>query len=364
MASEPENRTAGTTVERMQLVGEWLEYLSGARGGAKGFIVFRSLTDRYVQFAFDPKDERVRVEVGTFEWQKELGRAIPARAEERLVRKDFNAPDWRHLNYWQDIDRFRSHALSSMAEWAFRDVFEELADFRLSVGTFEVYGNRHEVRHVSEPEAPVRLPPSTSEVVEAAVSLDVGRVGELLRDHARDDICTGLQSLGANARMAVRGRPEESMGKGSSLGIIDIDDGPIDWVNVRKVDSGLTEFDSSTTYYTDYGFKVPYRPPNATIKSVLIKTGPLFGNAFDGEWRAEGSDRGSGLVADVLRRLEEDAQVTEAVIAIRDVEITGHPLAWVISMKTGEIPTRQAWDCYQAIAWHLIEAGREEPNTE
>ena len=67
MASEPETRTANTTVERMQLVGEWLEYLSGAQGSAKGFIVFQSPTDRYVQFEFDRRRASVHVEVGTFE---------------------------------------------------------------------------------------------------------------------------------------------------------------------------------------------------------------------------------------------------------------------------------------------------------
>ena len=75
---------------------------------------------------------------------------------------------------------------------------------------------------------------------------------------------------------------------------------------------------------------------------------------------AEGSDQGSGLVTEVLRRLGKDAHLREAVIATRDVEITGHPRLWVISTQTRKVPTRQACDCYQAIARHLIEAGREE----
>ena len=160
MASEPETRTASTIVERMQLVSEWLEYLSGAQGGAKGFVVFQSPTGRYVQFAFDPNAERVRVEVGTSEWQKELGGAIPARAEERLAGRDFNAPDREHGNFWQDIDQFRSRSLSSVTEWAFRDVFAEPADFRLSVSQFETYGKRPEVRIDSQPAASVRPHPS------------------------------------------------------------------------------------------------------------------------------------------------------------------------------------------------------------
>ena len=156
MASEPQTRTASTTVERLQLVGDWLDYLSGAAGGGESFIVFQSPTGRYVQFAFDPQDEKVRVEVGTFEWQTELGGAIPARAEERLAGRDFNAPDRGHANFWQDVGQFRSRSLSSVTEWAFRDVFAEPADFRLSVSAFETYGTRPEIRVDSQSAAPAR----------------------------------------------------------------------------------------------------------------------------------------------------------------------------------------------------------------
>ena len=153
------------------------------------------------------------------------------------------------------------------------------------------------------------------------------------------------------------------MGEGESLGIIVIDDGPIPWVNVRSVTSESTSAegnDSVTTYCTDYGVEVPYRPPNTTIKRRV--TFPLLGKVIDAGWAAEGSDQGSGVVEDVLRRLGEDAQVREDIIATRNVEIIGHPLAWVISTQTGAVPTfLQAWDCYQAIARHLIEAGRGQP---
>ena len=183
---------------------------------------------------------------------------------------------------------------------------------------------------------------------------------ESLRDRARDNICTGLQRLGVHAQMADRGRPEEDTGKGS-LGVIDIADGPIPWVNVRKVvyqGGPPSSSGTSTTYYTDYGIKVPYRLPRATIKSVRRKTFPVLGRVVDVDWRARGSDRGSALVADVLRRLREDTWVREAIIATRDVRITGHLGSfWVVSTETRDVPTRQAWDCYQATARHLIEAG-------
>ena len=60
---------------------------------------------------------------------------------------------------------------------------------------------------------------------------------ERLRDKTRDTLAEALQTLGVPAEMAERGRPEESLGKRlfcRSLGIIDIKDGPIAWVNTIK----------------------------------------------------------------------------------------------------------------------------------
>ena len=190
---------------------------------------------------------------------------------------------------------------------------------------------------------------------------------ERFRDHTRDEICAGLQKLGVNAQLAGRGRPKEKMGNGM-LGIIDIDGGPIAWVNVGK--------DNDGDPYSEYGIEVPYDIPATTIKWVRRRAFPVLGRVIDADWRADGADCDSPVVAEVLRRLREDAQVTEATIATGGVEITPGFVfvsgwfrqnwsrhAWVIT-RHESVPTRQAWDCYQAIARHLIEAGREEPNTE
>ena len=57
-------------------------------------------------------------------------------------------------------------------------------------------------------------------------------VKETFRDRTRDRICAGLQRLGIDAQVATRGRPVERVGGSGSLGLIDINDGPISWVNV------------------------------------------------------------------------------------------------------------------------------------
>ena len=60
---------------------------------------------------------------------------------------------------------------------------------------------------------------------------------ERFRNHDRDELCVALQTLGIRAQMSERGRPEEnflSLGH-QSLGVIEIVEGPIRWINVTDV---------------------------------------------------------------------------------------------------------------------------------
>ncbi len=62
---------------------------------------------------------------------------------------------------------------------------------------------------------------------------------EKLRDKTRDDLNLALRSLGVDAEMAERGRPEEKVGKSllrRSLRFVDIRDRPISAINVIKQD--------------------------------------------------------------------------------------------------------------------------------
>jgi hypothetical protein len=78
------------------------------------------------------------------------------------------------------------------------------------------------------------------------------KVREIFRNKTRDNVCVGLQKLGIDAHMVRRGRIEEKIGEGGSLGIIHIPEGPIRWVNIRDEThaSGQT---ISIVYYTEYG---------------------------------------------------------------------------------------------------------------
>jgi len=179
-------------------------------------------------------------------------------------------------------------------------------------------------------------------------------IRETFRDHARDDICAGLQRLGIDAQMAPRRGPEERVGGSGFLGVIDITEGPIRWVNVRKVThSGGPEGGGGTDYYTEYGVPDSRLGPNSPkpqIKTVRMKTFPLFGKVVDLHWK--GKDFG----LEIISRLNSDTSLKDPIMRSRDVTIRAHGdhSCWIISTETRDIPSGDAWNCYQAIAQHLL----------
>ena len=183
------------------------------------------------------------------------------------------------------------------------------------------------------------------------------RVGVRFRVMNRDRICDRLGALGADARLAGRGRAEEQITNGiqcGSLGLIDIREGPIRWVNVRKV---RQYGDPQGSHFTDYGVPDPRlelysRRP--AIKSVRTKEFPLVGRVIDLHWKGE--DFGLGIIS----RLNSDFQLKRPIMSSQDVKIyaCGHHSdyhsCWIISTETFDSPSRELWNCYQSIAQHLL----------
>lgn len=186
----------------------------------------------------------------------------------------------------------------------------------------------------------------TDNVEERPPSITLGKfflgIKEAFRDHTRDDICAGLQRLGIDARIGERERD-----------MIDIPEGPIRWVNVRK-EHYVNQHSSGTSYYTDYGvpdYRLASSLRGLEICSVRVKTFPIFGQVVDLRW--EGKDLGLGLIS----RLNSDISIKRPIIESRDVTIRTHGKYnryWIISTHTTEVPSRELWDCYQKIAQHLL----------
>ena len=158
--------------------------------------------------------------------------------------------------------------------------------------------------------------------------------------------------MGVDAQMAERGRPEKQTGEGS-LGVIDIGQGPIRWINMRKEERGETTVD-----FTEYGVPDSRDFPPLKIESVRVRTVPIVGRVIDVRW--EGNYLGRGIV----ERLGADAAIKDAIVSNRD-EVTvvtrGYHRGWLIRLQTKDTPSAEQWGCYQAIAEHLIEVHAPAP---
>ena len=174
------------------------------------------------------------------------------------------------------------------------------------------------------------------------------KIGEKLRDKTRDRLCAALCAMGIDARLAERDRVEEEFGGKGSIGLIEIPEGPIRWVNVRKRgDNGPTH------YYTDYGVPDPRLEPDSQepfMHSVREKTFLGFGQVVDVQW--EGEDWGTG----VIHRLNSDHQLKHPIMESHDVKIEaiGDYGCWIMSTQTRDVPSGELWNCYQVIAQHLL----------
>ena len=186
------------------------------------------------------------------------------------------------------------------------------------------------------------------------------KIKEQFRDHRRDVICADLVSMGIDAKMAERGRPEEgweaghriSKGLGAyrSLGLIDITGGPIGWLNPGDIPGGQ-------------GGPRPYRliqcgvpdvsltdGPGAHIRSVSARGFPGFGSVVKVGW--VGDDLGRGII----QRLDDDDSLLKSIDQSGDVYIYGIPEhgCWVFMTRGNHAPTKAMWDFYQSIARHLL----------
>ena len=183
------------------------------------------------------------------------------------------------------------------------------------------------------------------------------KLKERIRDHTRDELCVHLRSLGIQAEMSERGRPEEKIthGLGKSLGIIDIQDALIRWVDVKRGERGSAGQDGSgtdTTWLIVYGVpdsRITAGFHEVEIRTKRIKKFPIFGKVIDAKWA--GKDFGLGLI----ERLSHDVSLN-TILPTLDFEIGAYPenSCWIILQHDRLSPSVELWDCYQAIAEALL----------
>ena len=194
------------------------------------------------------------------------------------------------------------------------------------------------------------------------------KLRERFRDQTRDELCAHFRGLGIDAQLAPRGRAEEKIthGRGKSLGIIDVQDVLIRWVDVKRTKVGDASDERGgviTTWHIEYG--VPDSRITAGFHKVKIgikriKGFPLFGKVVDSKWAGE--DFGLGLIG----RLSHDVSQNKTIMDTDGLEIGAYPghSCWILTVSSEDVlaPSKQEWDGYQSIASHLL--GRPlPPNT-
>ena len=213
-----------------------------------------------------------------------------------------------------------------------------------------------------------------------------GKLKKRFRNHARDDVCTALEALGIQARMAPRGHSEWDVKEyitsdhGKSFGVIDVATGPIRWVGVKsqREASGDADIPNPVVWYTEYG--VPDSRLGPTFPEVRIESQKTFNRypwgkqkdvkphpGKDVDVMFAGDDFGLG----VIDRLAIDVSLRKPIMESRWIEIGAYPKhhCWVISsayvndgfflprMWKGRTvaPSPQQWHCYQSLAHDLLE---------
>ena len=189
------------------------------------------------------------------------------------------------------------------------------------------------------------------------------RLHERWRDKTRDNLTSTLNSLGVRAGIADRGRDEENVGKGMftrSLGVVEVPEGPIRWINVVKQDGGrhnpprwwmvfcVPDDERDTT--PDDLREVDGRQ-TIDIKTSREKSFPLFGRVTGITW--DGDDRGTRLL-DVFAG---DAAITSLAKKTPSLEVSGYDKefqGWTLQVEGRFRLSRQDWEALLRLAGRLL----------
>ena len=177
---------------------------------------------------------------------------------------------------------------------------------------------------------------------------------EKLRNKSRDNVCVYLCSIGLDARMVERGRPEERIGEGRSLGLIEIRGSPIRWVNLI----GQVSYSGPITGGGG-DLIIVYLIPDSTISTVghmdfiRVKRVPALGPVVGAQWKGN-------TESNIISQLNQDVLLNQTLIRLEEqIRVQSHPecMCWAILISRWRVlPSRKQWDCYETIARHLLES--------
>ena len=90
-----------------------------------------------------------------------------------------------------------------------------------------------------------------------------------------------------------------------------------------------------------------------------MKSFPLFGRVVGVKWKARGWPADRDFGSRVTNRLDQDAAIPEAITTGRYdvlIEPSPHLASWkLFQFEAYRGWTRSRWDCYEAVAQHLLD---------
>ena len=181
---------------------------------------------------------------------------------------------------------------------------------------------------------------------------------EIFRDKSRDQLAHNLNSLGIRADLTERGRAEEKIENSwyqRSLGIIDIPEGLVRWINILKKDGSRN---SPPRWWVILCIPDERPIPDhqaVNIKTIRKKTFPLFGKVVDVTWK--GNDHVTGL----SYVLSNDESVKNLAKKIGNLIVHSYAKefqGWTLQVDRRFEPINQDWVTIQKIAQYMLSSPR------
>jgi hypothetical protein len=177
------------------------------------------------------------------------------------------------------------------------------------------------------------------------------------RDKTRDALVHDLAALGIKAKMGERGREEERIRSGfklllqRSLGVIDIEDGPVKWINVVRLKS--RDKNAPPVHRVVFGIpnnNLPEKHHSLKLSTVRKKSFPLFGKVVDVDWK------GDSDLLPLITEFSNDVTVDQVVKELGNLQVRTHPgrfRGFTVEVDRKFRPTLEHWEAIHKIAEYL-----------
>jgi hypothetical protein len=157
----------------------------------------------------------------------------------------------------------------------------------------------------------------------------------------RDSLHVGLLRMGVKAKLPKSFQPEECIGSGKSLGIIEVDLGPVRWVNVRKIAA-----DDVEVFRADLGIPDMRLAKFAEIERVDVYSRP--GKNVATRWA--GDDQNLGIIEALNRDPQLQSELAPGGRGFPDSFSSWHEEAGVVIRAHA---TERCWTMSFAIETRL-----------